>query len=64
VSAPTSELLTACPAVTILGTSRVGPGVPDEITWRVPSLGFPWPDHRLALAGLENFEAVAGGAIA
>ena len=53
-----SELLAACPRVTILATSRVSLGVPGEITWRVPSLRFPWPDHRLGLEDLENFEAV------
>ncbi len=52
-----SLLLAACPAVTMLVTSRVSLGVPGEITWRVPSLGFPWPDHPPALTDLENFEA-------
>ena len=52
-----SELLAACPRVTILATSRVSLGVPGEITWRVPSLIFPWPDHRPALEDLESFEA-------
>jgi predicted ATPase/DNA-binding CsgD family transcriptional regulator len=51
------ELLAACPGVTILATSRVSLAVPGELTWRVPSLTFPWPDHRPALEDLECFEA-------
>lgn len=51
------ELLAACPRVTILVTSRVSLAVPGELTWRVPSLTFPWPDHRPALQELECFEA-------
>jgi non-specific serine/threonine protein kinase len=51
------RLLAACPEVTILATSRVSLAVPGELTWRVPSLTFPWPDHRPALEDLECFEA-------
>jgi predicted ATPase/DNA-binding CsgD family transcriptional regulator len=51
------ELLAACPGVTILATSRVSLAVPGELTWRVPSLTFPWPDHQPALGDLESFEA-------
>lgn len=51
------ELLAACPRVKILATSRVSLAVPGELTWRVPSLTFPWPDHRPALEDLERFEA-------
>jgi predicted ATPase/DNA-binding CsgD family transcriptional regulator len=52
-----AELLAACPGVTILATSRVSLAVPGELTWRVPSLTFPWSDHRPALEDLECFEA-------
>jgi len=33
-----AELLTACPRLTIMATSREPLGVPGELTWRVPSL--------------------------
>jgi predicted ATPase/DNA-binding CsgD family transcriptional regulator len=52
-------LLAACPGVTVLATSRESLAVPGEVTWRVPSLAFPWPDHMPALEELEGFEAVA-----
>jgi predicted ATPase/DNA-binding CsgD family transcriptional regulator len=52
-------LLAACPRVTVLATSRESLAVPGEVTWRVPSLAFPWPEHQPALAELEGFEAAA-----
>jgi predicted ATPase/DNA-binding CsgD family transcriptional regulator len=54
-----AALLGACPAVVVLATSRERLGVPGEVIWRVPSLTFPWPEHRLAPEDLEGFEAVA-----
>jgi predicted ATPase/DNA-binding CsgD family transcriptional regulator len=51
--------LGCCPGLRILVTSREGLGVPGEITWRVPSLTFPWPDHPPSLEELERFRAVA-----
>ena len=38
------ELLTQCPRLTVLATSREGLGVPGELVWRVPSLGLPDPE--------------------
>jgi len=52
-------LLSCCPELKILATSREGLGVPGEVTWRVPSLTFPWPEHPPSLDELEEFGAVA-----
>jgi predicted ATPase/DNA-binding CsgD family transcriptional regulator len=52
-------LLAACPRVTVLATSREGLAVPGEVTWRVPSLAFPWPERLPELEELEGFEAAA-----
>jgi predicted ATPase len=38
-----TRLLGYCPELHILATGREGLGVPGEVTWRVPSLTFPWP---------------------
>jgi predicted ATPase/DNA-binding CsgD family transcriptional regulator len=54
-----TRLLGCCPELGILVTSREGLGVPGEVTWRVPSLTFPWPDHPPSLEELERFGAVA-----
>jgi predicted ATPase/DNA-binding CsgD family transcriptional regulator len=54
-----ADLLSRCPQVTVLATSRESLAVPGEVTWRVPSLTFPWPEHLPALTELENFEAAA-----
>ena len=43
----------------VLATSRESLGVPGEVTWRVPSLTFPWPEHLPGREDLEEFEAVA-----
>ena len=53
------QLLSGCPRLWILATSREGLGVPGEVIWRVPSLTFPWPGHQLALDEMEAFGAVA-----
>ena len=37
-------LLGLCPQLVVLATSRNNLGVPGEVTWRVPSLTFPWPE--------------------
>jgi predicted ATPase/DNA-binding CsgD family transcriptional regulator len=52
-------LLGRCPQMSVLATSRESLAVPGEVTWRVPSLTFPWPEHLPALNELENFEAAA-----
>jgi non-specific serine/threonine protein kinase len=54
-----TRLLGCCPKLRILVTSREGLGVPGEVTWRVPSLAFPWPGHSPALEELEGFGALA-----
>ena len=54
-----TRLLGCCPELRVLVTSREGLGVPGEVTWRVPSLTFPWPEHPPALEELEQFGAVA-----
>jgi predicted ATPase/DNA-binding CsgD family transcriptional regulator len=53
------RLLGSCPEVHILATSRERLSVPGEVTWRVPSLTFPWPDRPPALEELERFGAMA-----
>jgi predicted ATPase/DNA-binding CsgD family transcriptional regulator len=54
-----TRLLACCPELQILATSREGLGVPGEVTWRVPSLTFPWPEHPSSLEKLEEFGAMA-----
>jgi predicted ATPase/DNA-binding CsgD family transcriptional regulator len=53
------QLLSGCPQLWVLATSREGLGVPGEVIWRVPSLAFPWPGHQPALDEMERFGAVA-----
>lgn len=52
-------VLGSCPWVVALATSRQSLQVPGEVTWRVPSLTFPWPERSPAVADMEGFEAVA-----
>jgi predicted ATPase/DNA-binding CsgD family transcriptional regulator len=54
-----AHVLGSCPGVVVLATSRESLGLPGEVTWRVPSLTFPWPEHPPAPEDLESFEAVA-----
>jgi predicted ATPase/DNA-binding CsgD family transcriptional regulator len=54
-----AALLGSCPDVVVLATSRESLGVPGEVTWRVPSLTFPWPENPPAAADMEGFEAIA-----
>lgn len=54
-----ATLLGSCPQVAVLATSRERLGVPGEVTWRVPSLTFPWPEHPPAPDDLNSFEAIA-----
>lgn len=54
-----TQLLGCCPELRILVTSRERLGVPGEVTWRVPSLTFPWPEHPPSLEELEEFGAAA-----
>ncbi|MGH2794977.1 MAG: tetratricopeptide repeat protein [Actinomycetota bacterium] len=52
------ELLVACPALTVLATSREPIGVEGEVVWRVPSLELPAEDPTGAIAELSQSEAV------
>ena len=54
-----TAVLSQCAGVVALVTSREPLAVPGEVTWRVPSLSFPWPEHPPAAADLEGFEAAA-----
>jgi non-specific serine/threonine protein kinase len=54
-----TAVLGSCPRVAVLATSRESLGLPGEVTWRVPSLTFPWPEHPTAAEDLAGFEAVA-----
>jgi non-specific serine/threonine protein kinase len=57
-----TSVLCRCPGVVLLATSRESLGVAGEVTWRVPSLTFPSPEHpeqSANAAGLAGFEAVA-----
>jgi predicted ATPase/DNA-binding CsgD family transcriptional regulator len=53
-----AALLGSCPGVVVLATSRERLEVPGEVTWRVPSLTFPWLEHPPAPDDVESFEAV------
>ena len=53
------QLLSSCPQLWILATSREGLGVPGEVIWRVPSLSFPWPGHQHSLDEMDDFGALA-----
>lgn len=53
------QLLSGCPRLWILATSREGLGVPGEVIWRVPSLTFPWLGHQPSLEEMEGFGAMA-----
>jgi predicted ATPase/DNA-binding CsgD family transcriptional regulator len=53
-----TAVLSSCPHVVVLATSRQSLGVPGEVTWRVPSLTFPWPEDLPAPEDLDRFEAV------
>jgi len=54
-----TRLLSSCPELWILATSRESLGVPGETTWRVPSLTFPWPEHLPSVDELGRFGAIA-----
>lgn len=52
------ELLTRCPLLTVLATSRESLGVPGETTWRVPSLSLPDSHGAPSVERLTQFESV------
>jgi len=53
------QLLSGCPRLWILATSREGLGLPGEVIWRVPSLTIPWPGHQPSLDEMEKYGAIA-----
>jgi non-specific serine/threonine protein kinase len=53
------HLLSDCPGLWILATSREGLGLPGEVVWRVPSLTFPWPGQQPSLDDMGDFGAMA-----
>ena len=52
-------ILSGCPRITLLATSREPLGVEGEVTWRVPSLTLPEPGTADPLAALRASEAGA-----
>ncbi len=52
------RLVSSCPGVRILATSRQGLGLPGEVTWRVPSLALPDDDTPKGVIGVSACEAV------
>jgi predicted ATPase/class 3 adenylate cyclase len=53
-----AALLSTCPSLRILATSREALGDPGEVAWRVPSLDFPDPDRPEPIEGLSRHDAV------
>lgn len=53
-----ADLLSRCPGVHVLVTSREPFGLTGEMVWRVPSLAVPPPDTPLTLAEVIEFDAV------
>jgi predicted ATPase/DNA-binding SARP family transcriptional activator len=51
-------LLTKCPHLRTLVTSREPLGVPGEVVWRVPALGLPDEATRMTLDNLEQHDAL------
>ena len=52
------QIMTKCPDVTILTTSRGPLDVPGEITWRLPPLNVPEPGTPIAVETLAQYDAV------
>jgi predicted ATPase/class 3 adenylate cyclase/DNA-binding CsgD family transcriptional regulator len=51
-------LLSACPEITALATSRQPLGLEGEVVWRVPSLPCPAAEGPVGIAGVSSSEAV------
>ena len=54
----TDRLLSSCPAVRVVVTSREALGIASEVIWRVPSLTTPPRDERFSPDQLSTFAAV------
>jgi predicted ATPase/two-component SAPR family response regulator len=54
----TENLLAACPALTVLTTSREALGVEGELNWQVPPLSLPKAVPRPTASGLASSDAV------
>lgn len=52
------RLLRASPTLRVMATSREALGIPGEVTFRVPSLTLPDPQHLPPLETLATFEAI------
>ena len=54
----TDALLTSCPGVTVLATSREALGVDGEQVWQVPPMELPEPNSRGQVAAASDYAAV------
>jgi hypothetical protein len=54
----TEDLLAACPALTVLATSREALGVEGELSWQVPPLSLPHAGPALTASALASSDAV------
>jgi predicted ATPase/DNA-binding SARP family transcriptional activator len=54
----TQTLLTACPRLHILATSRSPLGITGEVAWKVPSMSTPDPENTPSLDLMPQFDAV------
>ncbi len=55
-AAVADQLLSSCPGVSILATSRERIGIPAEVVWRIPSMGVPAPGKD-DIAELVDYDA-------
>jgi len=53
-----TALLRGCPSLRVLATSREALGIVGELTYRVPSLSVPNPNHMPTIEHLNEFEAI------
>lgn len=51
-------LLSVCPDLRILATSRELLAIPGEVAWRVPPLTLPYPEHLPDLIEVQRYESV------
>ena len=52
------SLLSTCPNLLVMATSREKLGIPGEVTFAVPPLALPWRDHPPHLAILAGYEGI------